>query len=478
MQLICLSVSHHNAPVELRECLSLPVNMVEEAAAQAPIRTGTYAEIDEMVVLSTCNRLEIYALVSPAGEGDERAAAFDVLLGYAREVFALPAEGIGPYFRRFAGAEVVQHLYRVTSGLDSIALGETQILGQVSRALDTALQTGSARHVLSSLFRSAIFTGKRVRTETEIGRKPTSISAVAIHMVETATGPLAGRTVLVIGAGKMGTLTVDILRASGVKDVILASRTDAHAAEIAGRYGISALPIARLMDGLAAADVVFTSTAAPAPILRREAVAGVMAGRAARPIALVDLAVPRNVETGVSEISGVRLYDMDDLQAFAGDSAESSHLEIARAGAIVDEETAAYEKLLRVIPVIGELHKKVEEIRQREVERTLRHLHDTTPDIAEQIEILSRSLVRKILHEPTMHLRTENNQEVLNDYLDTLTRLFDLNENEKVLAVREHSLLIHPVNGRNGHKRANGDLHHPDYALGSRAARESRRLPQ
>ncbi len=203
MQLVAISVSHHNTPVELRACLSLPVDF-EDAFTHTPVRAGSYTPIREMVLLSTCNRLEVYALVAYEGVDETPEMIFEPVLAYLHEVFEFPLSQAMPFIQRYSGTQAVEHLFQVAAGLDSIAIGETQILGQVSRALDGALQPGTARHVLSSLFRAAIHTGKRVRTETEIGRKPVSLSMLAIELVEDQIGSLDGCTVLVIGAGKMG----------------------------------------------------------------------------------------------------------------------------------------------------------------------------------------------------------------------------------------------------------------------------------
>ncbi len=425
MQLYCFSVSHQNTPVELRECLSLPAETLVEGYTRYPIRCGTYAGIEEMVILSTCNRLEVYAILNTQGNSEE-PAAFQPLLSYLEEAFYLPLPLVQPYLRQFAGSQVVEHLFQVSAGLDSIAIGETQILGQVSHALDTALQMGSARHVLSSLFRAAIHTGKQVRTDTEIGRRPTSISSLAVELAEDVVGNLSQRNVLVVGAGKMGSYAVEALQEHGVKDIFLINRTYSHAAEIVTRLGGTALPYDHLFDGLLSADVVFTSTAAPLPIIRPDLVSAVMTQRAQRPLMLIDLAVPRNVDPRAREVSNVQVYDMDGLQTFAVRSPASSHQEISRAQAIVQKELEEYEKLLHIIPFIGELHKKVENIRQREVDRALRHLPDPDPQVLQQIDLFSRSLVRKILHEPTMHLRKEMDQENIQDYVTVLSRLFDL----------------------------------------------------
>jgi glutamyl-tRNA reductase len=446
MQLICLSVSHHNTPVELRECISLSNETIERRLSKYPIRSAPYESIMEIVVLSTCNRLEMYAVVSmPEGIDENQDTAFELLRKYARDAFNLPDELIEPYLRRYAGMEVVNHLYRVTAGLDSIAIGETQILGQVARALELGLQSKGAgditrpagRHVLSSLFQAAIHTGKRVRSETEIGRRPISISSIAIQLAESTLGSLADRKILVIGAGKIGKSTIEALKVRQVQQIALANRTDSAAVEMAERLGGTAIPYASLVEGISDADIVFTSTAAPVAIIGWMMISEVMAERPDRPLMLIDLAVPRNVESRAAEIPNVQVFDMDDLQSFAREAATvGSSKDISRAEWIVADEAAEYEKLLQVIPFIGELHKKVEIIRQREVEKTMRYLHEPDNEVREQIELLSHSLVRKILHEPTMHLRTETNQETLNDYVDALSKLFDLSEDGEVQSLQ------------------------------------------
>lgn len=431
MQLICFSVSHHNTPVELRECLALPPEMLEEALNRVPLHAGRYKPLSELVALSTCNRLEIYALVAfpkTEDEDEEEADASQLLLDYLREAFAIPVDLMAASMHIFSGIEVVEHLFMVTAGLDSVAIGETQILGQVSHALDTCLSLGYTRHALASLFRSAIHAGKRVRTETEIGRHPTSISSVAIQLAEQVTGSLATKSVLVIGTGKMGKLAIDELRERGARQIVLANRTFRHASELAERVGASALPLDRIAEGLAEADLVITSTSSPRPIIHKELITEVMAQRPQTPLTLVDLSVPRNIETNVREIHSVQVFDMDDLQSFVNTADLSSHHELSYARQIVAEEVAGVENLLMTMPFIGELHRKVELIRQRELERTLRNLPGADPQVSEQLEIFSRALVRKILHEPTMHLRTETDPAALREYVDSLTRLFDLDE--------------------------------------------------
>ena len=431
MQSICLSISHHNTPVELRECLSLSTEWIQNAARTHPLRVGEYEALKEMVVLSTCNRLEIYAAaVPPGGQESQSDAAFDLLYEYLRSVFNLPFDRMKPYLNHYAGLQTVEHLFGVAAGLDSVAIGETQILGQVSHAFEFALHLGTASHILSSLFRAAIHAGKQVHTATHIGQHPVSLSMLAVNLAEEQLGTLDGRNILVVGAGKMGGYALEALNSRGLSRVFLTNRTQAHAEDLAGQMGGTILPYEQLFDALVDADVVFTSTAAPQPILRKDRVTQVMQHRPQRMLTLVDLAVPRNVAGDVKRVPNVRVYDMDDLQSFARRSPASSPLEIARAEAMLKQEVAEYAKLLQVLPLIGELHKKVEDLRQREVEKTMRQLHDLDPAVREHIEFLSRSLARKILHAPTMRLRLEADQENLSQYAGVISRLFDLHPSE------------------------------------------------
>lgn len=442
MQITCLSISYHTTPVELRECFSLSTEAIETILADVPplaSHGGTFEALSELVVLSTCNRLEMYATVSlPAWMEENPESIFKPLVDYMRQALKISSP-FEPYLRRYRGIRAAAHLFKVTAGLDSIAIGETQILGQVSRALETAMRLGSARHVLPSLFQTAVRIGKRVHTETFIDRRPNSISSVAVQLAEKQVGDLAAQKILVVGAGKIGGYTVESLREHGARCIFLANRTYQNAAEMVRRSGGTALPFSQLSRGLFESDLVFTATSAQQPVLHASQLEEVMAIRPERPLTLIDLAVPRNIEPRARDVPGVRLFDMDAIQAFVRQSAPGSSREIARAEAILAEETAEYERLLRILPFIGELHKKAEALRQREVERALGHLHNPSAEVVDQIEMLSKSLTRKILHEPTMHLRTEANRDTLRDYVNILSALFDLNHEEPIFSPEEEA---------------------------------------
>ncbi len=271
MQPICLSISHHNTPVELRECLSLSTEWIENAAVNHPLRTGSFENLKELVVLSTCNRLEIYAVVAlPGADQSQGEETPDPLRDYLNSAFHIPYARVQPYVNSYTGIQAVEHLFRVTAGLDSIAIGETQILGQVSHAFDFAQRLGTARHVLSSLFRAAIHAARQVQAGTDIGRHPVSLSMLAVDLAEKQLGALDEHKILVVGAGKMGGYALESLRDRGYPQVFLTNRTPERAAQLAGRTGGSVLPYEQLFDALVAADLVFTSTAAPQPILTKD----------------------------------------------------------------------------------------------------------------------------------------------------------------------------------------------------------------
>jgi glutamyl-tRNA reductase len=425
MRLLCLGVSHHTAPVELRERL----NKSSENPHCDFVVKGRKSSIFELAVLSTCNRLEVYASVPDYGiPGENHDQLFNPLYQYVAEMTGVSISEFGAHTYHYSDMDAVRHLCWVAAGLDSMVLGEPQILGQVSQAHEMALGLGNAGHVISSLFRTAIQAGKRVRTETAIGRRPTSLSSVAVHLAESVAGDLDQRLVLVIGAGKMGGLIVEILKSHCAADVTITSRTFEHAQKMADDLGCKALPFDQLQNMLAGSEVVFTAMTSPHFIIHYDMVDKAISGQTERSMLMVDLALPRNIDPEVKKIPQVNLLDLDDLQSCSEQSIDTRKDEIPRAEMIIHEEVNAFEKWLGIIPVIGELHKKAEDIRQREVERTLRQLPDLEPRVNEQIEILSRSIVTKLLHEPTMRLRKEANHVNLVGYTETLSLLFDLSD--------------------------------------------------
>ena len=430
MTILCLGLSHHTTPVELRERLSFTDTALQAALARLGCGHDTRPDpISELVILATCNRLEMYAGVRDAWRSSAGADPFHALLDLLVDARGISPSELESHLYRYTRIEAVRHLCRVAAGLDSMILGEPQILGQVTGAYEAALRHRAAGAILSTLFQTAIRAGKRARTETAISRNPASASSVAIRLAEQAVGSLAYRNVLVIGAGEMGELAVEALCARGVRHITVANRTQPRAAELANRWGGQAVSFEQLAEALMQSDIVIASTGAPHTIISPALACDVMARRPSRPLIFIDIAVPRDVDPAVKDIPGVQVFDIDDLHARLEGSIAERQNEIPRVEAIVDREVAGFETWLRgveVMPIIADLRQKAEAIRQRELERTLRYLPDLDPQTREHIQHLSHSLVNKLLHEPTLRLRAEAGNGHAAEYAEAVRHLFGL----------------------------------------------------
>ena len=323
MVIFCVGLSHHAAPVELRERLSYTPSALKAALARFGCdHHSRPAGLKELVILSTCNRLELYA--------DASTERFDALLDFISETRQAPIADFEPYLYRYVEAKAVEHLVRVASGLDSMILGEPQILGQITNAYEEALGHAAAGPILSGLFRAAIHTGKRARTETAIGHNPATISSVAVKLAESSISRLAKAHVLVVGAGEMAELAVKALRARGVTQLAVVNRTHERALRLAEQWGGQALTFEQLGKAMTAADVVITSTGAPHALITLDLVRGVMQQRPERPLVLIDIAVPRDVDPDVRGIANVHCYDIDDLQSHLNGTVTEREREIPR----------------------------------------------------------------------------------------------------------------------------------------------------
>ena len=426
-QIACLGLSHHTAPVELRErlCCSL--------ASLEPIRGGgndlaRFGSVGEVALLSTCNRVELYAVVS--AENDARQLLVDMLAqvpGVAISVF-------DNYLYYHTGAEAVDHLCRVACGLDSLVLGEQQILGQVGECHHKAIELGTTGTLLSAAFRTAIRAGKRARTETGISSNPVSVSSIAISYAQDLLGDLSERNVLVVGLGEMGLLSLKALRARGIDNVAVANRTVARAQAIADERGLRCYGLDALPQALADSDVVITATRSSEPVIESATVREAMQLRGDHELVLIDIAVPRDIDNAVKDIPNVHLFDTDDLHGTLDEALLARRKEIPAVEEIIAEEiTSLRNELqeLRVRPLISDLRQKAESIRQRELERTFRHLRDVDPETLERIQHFSRALVNKLLHEPTTRLKEEANNGRSDDYLSAIRELFGLPEDSQ-----------------------------------------------
>ena len=415
-QILCIGVNHQTAPLAVRDTIACaPAVIAPELGEQCPY-------IDEWAVLSTCNRVEIYVAVS---QEMPPHASRELLLTHFGEL----GEEMLPFMYVYKDDEAIDHLLRVTSGLDSLVLGEPQILGQVSRAFNRAQEQKTLGPVLRALFRSALATGKRVRSETGIGRNPASVPSVAINQAKSSLGTLSDRNVLLVGAGAMARTAVKALRARNHDLINIANRTPAHAEALVEPWGGTVYGLDELEEALVEADIAFFATHARLPLLTQAMLQGVMAQRPERPLMLFDLSVPRNIETDVEELPGVALVDMDHLQAELDESLIARRLEIPAAEAIIAGETEILNERLAQLamrPVIADLHQKAEAIRRREVARTMRHLGEVDQEMVDHINQLSHALVNQLLHEPTIRLRHEANGSRTDVVSEMVRELFNL----------------------------------------------------
>jgi len=424
MQIIQVGLSHKTASIEIREQLAL-----SEADLPATLRIlcpdnghgPGYAL--EGAILSTCNRLELYATVDDAGPGERG------IRDHLARVSCVSQEVLDPLLEVRQGQAAVAHLCEVSSGLDSMVLGESQIQGQVAEAYEMALAHGAAGTVISALFRTALQAGKRARTETAIARHATSISHAAVELALQIFDDLALKTALLIGAGEMAEVAAKNLVDHGVGRLMVVNRSPGRAASLAKQFGGEALGWDRLAQALWGADIVISSTAAPHAILRREAVATAMRMRRNRPLFIIDIAVPRDVEPTVGDLSNVFLYDIDDLQRVVDANLEQRRREIPRVQAIVQAEVAdfmAWFRSLDVVPTIVNLREHVEQIRQKEYQRVMQRLSHLSEQEQKVILAFSQRLINKILHQPTVRLKQHASGREAYRYTEALRDLFAL----------------------------------------------------
>ena len=412
-RLVCLGLSHRTAPVELRE-----------RVGALGLGTERCPGVEEHVALTTCYRVELYAYLS---DGVEEAR--EELIGVLAGTHEVDRSLLTDHLYVHAGEDVARHLSRVSAGLDSLVLGESEILGQVGDAFAEARTAGTAGPVLSLLFRTAVASGRRARSETAIGANPATASSMALALVEGALGDLGGHRVLVVGAGRIAMQSLKAARGRGVTQAAVANRTRARAAEAAASFGAEAYGLDQLPEALEWADAVVTATSSESPVLSAETVRAAMSQRADRPLVLVDLAVPADVERSAGAVPGVRLFDVDDLRAGLDDAIGSRLREVPSVEAIVEDEVESFGRRYReleVEPLVASIRQRAEAIRKHEVDRTLRDLGDVDPETAERIERLSRALVKKLLHEPTLRLRQRAGVGEADEATATIRELFGL----------------------------------------------------
>lgn len=401
MHIHCLGLNHTTAPVGLREKLDFSEEAVQAALARLGCGGGL-EQVAGLVILSTCNRVELYATSG--------ALVFDKLEAFLSEARDIPEADLQPNLYRLLDGDAVAHLMSVAAGLDSLVIGEPQILGQVTRALELARAQDAADALLNRLFQAAIHTGKRARTETGISRNPASVASLAARLCEQSYRDLTAARIVVLGAGEMAELAVEALRKRGAQQILVVNRTLERAHALAARWKAGAATFESMQEAITGADILIASTGAPHTLIHPEMVAAAMQMRPERLLFLIDIAVPRDIDPQVTQIPHVRLVDIDSLNEKLEVSLAERAQDIPHVEAIIREEHAEFMEFissLNVLPLIANLHLQAEAIRQTELEKTLRHLPDLSDVERQHIEVMTQALVRKLLDSPTRRLRSE-----------------------------------------------------------------------
>jgi glutamyl-tRNA reductase len=419
MHVVVAGISHKTASLELRERLALD----EEAALRLSQELLDEGVACEAVALSTCNRTELYLYGR-----DSLAARQAALAHLARHAGVEPGE-LEPSLYSYSGDGAIAHLFRVTSSLDSMVVGEAQIVAQLKAAYQMACDGGCTAVVFNRLFRHALEVGKRVRTETAIGERPVSVSSAAVELALQVFGKLRDHTVLIIGAGETSELTATHLKAHGIEKILVANRTLGTSMELARRVGGEAVRFEDLEQHLTVADIVISSTSAPHYVVTRETVERAFKRRRHRPMFLIDIAVPRDLDPEINRVRDAYLYDIDDLQHVVEHNRHEREKEAQHAEHIVEQELASVNDWLRsleVVPTIATLREAVEEIRRGELERLGNRLSDLTDEQRARVDMLTTSIVNKILHVPTVKMKEVAGRDQCYLYVDAVRTLFDL----------------------------------------------------
>lgn len=398
MKLLITGVSHKTAPVAVRERLAFREETLPAALAELRALDG----VAEALILSTCNRVEIAVTTD---DGIDPQAVVDAFLASRK---GIDCEELGPHLYRHEGKEAIHHLFRVAASLDSMVVGEPQILGQLKTAFGAAKDCGALCGWLEGLLTRAFSVAKRVRSETGIGQMAVSVSYAAVELARKIFGTLTGRTIMIVGAGKMSELAARHLRRSGASHVFVTNRTHERAVEMAALFQGTPVEYTRFVSMLPEVDIVITSSGAPAYILRREDMQRVIAARRNKPMFLIDIAVPRNVEPTVHDIDNVFLYDIDDLQEVVNANLRERMKEAEHAEALVAEEVdrmMARLKVAEVTPTIVGLQEQLELIRIAEIEKVRRKFGPFTQQQEQAFEMLTRGIINKIAHGPISELR-------------------------------------------------------------------------
>jgi glutamyl-tRNA reductase len=419
MHLLLLGVSHRTAPIELRERLDFSARGVDDALAALAARPSGA----EAAVLSTCNRAEVYLACEDLEQGRDDAE------GFFADFHRLSRDELTRHLYAKIDLEVVHHLFRVAAGLDSLVVGEPQILGQVKEAYGHATAQRTTGPFLNRLFTAAFTAGKRVRSETSLSEGAVSVSYAAVALARKIFGELNERTVLVVGAGEMGKLTALHMKSQGIRRMLITSRTLAHAEALSAVMEATLVSWEHLPAALSESDIVITATGASIPIISRHLIATTMRSRRHRPLFLIDIAVPRDVEATAGAIEQVFLYNIDDLQTVIVENLSKRSAEIEQAEAIVAEEVSRFRGWMHsrgAIPTVVALRQRFEAVRRAELERLEPKLAGLSPDTRRRVEEITRLIIEKLLINPTEQLKSLSDGQTISLYAEVVNRLFGL----------------------------------------------------
>jgi glutamyl-tRNA reductase len=440
-ELLALGISHKTAPVALRERLAL----TEAEGAEFARRAVATAEVKEAVAISTCNRTEVYLVV-----GDPVQAEADVLGLLARRADIRPTE-LADVIYSPRNCDAARHLYRVTAGLESMIVGEAEIQGQVRRAHEAAMGAGCTGPLSNRLFAAALTTGKRVRSETAIGSSRVSVPSVAVDLALSVLESLEHRHAVILGAGETSELTARALADQGAGTIFLANRHANRALSLAERFGGTVVGLEQLPEQLQQADIVLCSTSSPHPIVGREELELVMTERGGRPLLLIDMAVPRDVEAACGELEGVSLYDIDDLQALVARNLSSREQETPLALEIVEQEIHRFARWLGqldTLPTVSALRRRGEEIVEQVLAENATRWESASPRDVARVQELTRAVMSRLLHEPTIRLRSLSGEHG-HASLELVRELFALREEQETEQPRSTGLAeVHDLRRR------------------------------
>jgi glutamyl-tRNA reductase len=413
-----IGVNHKTAPLEVRERLAIPDSRLAEALEHLVQHPG----VDEGVILSTCNRVELLAQTKN-GSADLRR--------FVSTYFRVNEEQFEPHLYEYREREAVRHLFRVASSLDSMVVGEPQILGQVKEAYATARAAGTIHSQLDLLLTRAFAVAKRVRTETAVGSSAVSVASVAVELAKKIFGSLKDRHVYLVGAGKMSELAARHLQAQGAASIFVANRTYERATQLAAKFGGEAIHFHDIYETCDRADIIITSTGSPHTIFRKEHGEKFLARRKNRPMFFIDIAVPRDVDPEMNKLDGIFVYDMDDLQQSVSLHAADRQKEAEKAETIIDGEVERFLnrlQTLEVVPTIVSLQDHLESIRQGEIDRVRGRLGSLSAEQELAIEALTRGIVNKVMHTPIRTLKTAAQDPEITTVVDVVRRLFNLQD--------------------------------------------------